>query len=286
MTGLRRVLFLLHPLWVVVPVGSAAEIRVVSQTVGGDELLLAVAAPEQIAALSHLATDPAFSGVVAEAASYPRLQHNGDAEGVLRFRPTLVLFSDYSRSELVEQVRRAGAAVIVFERYATLEDAFANLHRLASALDSAARARAEAVVADHRARVAGLRDRLTGVPLVRVLAPSTYGVIPGAGTTFQDLCDHAAAENLGATLGGLTGHAAPPTERMLAWPVDRIVVADASLERALARLRTLPPYSLMPVVREARAVLLEPWVLGCVSHLRVEGYEQLARALHPERFAE
>ena len=27
-----------------------------------------------------------------------------------------------------------------------------------------------------------------------------------------------------------------------------------------------------------------PWQLSCVSHLRVRGYEQLARALHPEAF--
>jgi iron complex transport system substrate-binding protein len=35
-----------------------AEVRVVSQSVGTDELLLALAEPGQIAALSHLANDP------------------------------------------------------------------------------------------------------------------------------------------------------------------------------------------------------------------------------------
>src|SRR5262249_13748342 len=48
--------------------------RVVSQTLGTDELLLVLADPGQIVALSHLATDPKFSPVVKEASAYPRLK--------------------------------------------------------------------------------------------------------------------------------------------------------------------------------------------------------------------
>lgn len=264
---------------------AAEPARVVSQTVGGDELLLAVAAPEQIAALSHLARDPEFCSVAREAAAYPQIAL-GDAETILRFRPTLALFADYSRAELVEQVRRAGVSVIVLDRYKTLADAHANLRRLAAALGPEAGARAERVIADDQARLAKLGERLAGAKPVRVIAPSTYGVIAGADTTFQDLCDRAAAENLAATLGGLRGHASPPTEKLLSWPVERVVIAGDSLEAALAPYKKLPPYRFMPVVREDRAAVIAPWMLGCVSHRRVTAYEALARALHPERFSE
>ncbi|RME71798.1 MAG: ABC transporter substrate-binding protein [Verrucomicrobia bacterium] len=264
--------------------GAAEPIRVVSQTVGTDELLLALADPEQIAALSHLAGDPNFSAVGAEAAPYPKLDRNADAEGILKYHPTLVLFADYSRLELVEQVRRTGVTVIVFDRYHTLEDAFHNLRVLGRALGPAAEARAEKIIADSQAIVDDLARRLEGAPRPRVIAPSTYGVIPGAQTTFQNLCDHAGAENLAATRAGLVGHQPPPVEQMLAWPIDYLVVAGDSLEQALAPYRELPPYAFMPALREGRAVLLEPWQLSCVTHHRVRGYLTLARALHPERF--
>jgi iron complex transport system substrate-binding protein len=263
---------------------APAEVRVVSQTVGTDEMLLAVAAPEQIAALSHLSRDPNFSGVHREAAAWPALAH-GDVETILRHRPTLVLFSDYSRAELVEQVRRAGVEIMLFDSYGTLEDAFSNLRKLAAALDEAALARVEAVIAEHRQRVEGLRTRLAGVRPVRVIAPSTYGVIAGRGTTFQDICDVVGAENLAATLGGLAGHSAPPVEQMLRWPVEVVVLGGTDREAALAPYRRLPPYAHLPAVRAGRVALLEPWALGCVTHLRVLAYEQLARQLHPERFA-
>jgi iron complex transport system substrate-binding protein len=258
------------------------SVRVVSQTVGTDELLLALAAPEQVAALSHLARDPAFSAVPEEARRYPQLQVNGDAESILRYAPTLVLFANYSRAELVVQIRRAGVRVLIFDRYDTLDDTYANLRLLARELG--AEARAERLIADCQARMTALAARLRGVKPVRVIAPSPYGMIPGRDSTFQDLCDHAAAENLAATVGHLEGHAVPPSEQMLTWPVDYVVVAGTDLGSALAPFRTIPPYEYMPAVREGRAVLLKPHLLSCVSHHRIDGYEMLARALHPEAF--
>lgn len=262
---------------------SASGLRVVSQTVGTDEMLLALAEPEQVAALSHQAYEPAFSAVAAAARQYPRLGF-GDAETVLKYQPTLFLAADYSRAELVEQVRRAGVRVLIFERYASLDDAYANLRRLAAALGGASPEKAEAIIADCEERVAWLKTRLAGRRLVRVIAPSTYGVIPGRNTTVQDICDHAGAENLASTLGELVGHAPPPNEKMLIWPIERVVLAAESVEEALAPYRKLPPYAFMPAIREARVALIKPYMLSTVTHYRVDAYEMLARQLHPEAF--
>jgi iron complex transport system substrate-binding protein len=263
---------------------ESAPIRVVSQTVGTDELLLALAEPSQIAALSHLATEPDFSAVSTEAAAYPQLAKNGDAENALKFSPTLILVANYSRAELVSQVRRAGVKVFVIEKYESLPDAYANLRALARELGPLAEKKAEALIVDCERRVAALAEKLKGVRPIRVIAPSTYGVIGGANTTFQDLCDHAGAENLAATLGKLTGHVPPPNEQMLTWPIERVVISGNDRDSALAPFLKLPPYQFMPAVREKRVALLKPWHISSVSHHRVAAYEQLARELHPELF--
>lgn len=272
---------------------AEVEVRVVSQTVGTDELLLSLAEPGQIAALSHLATAPEYCVLAREAAEHPRIT-SGDSETILRHRPTLVLFADYSRVELVAQMRRSGVTVLVFNRYATLEDVYANLRTLGRALGGGAPERAEALIARCQTRIAYLREKLRGVRPIKVVSATTYGLISGAGTTFQDLCDHAGAENLATTLGGLSGHAPQPTEKMLGWQVEQVVVgldpeapgtADdgpAARERALAPLRKIPPYLFMDAVKKGRAVVLPAAYLGCVSHLRIDGYEALAKALHPE----
>jgi len=260
-----------------------AAVRVVSQFVGGDELLLAVAEPGEIAALSHLARLPQYSAVAKEAEAFPHIE-KGDAETILKFNPTLVLFSDYSRADLVESVRRTGVKVLIFDRYHTLEDAYFSLRLLGRELGPLAVKRAEAVIADSQARVRALAEKLHGASPVRVIAPSTYGVIGGADTTFQDLCDHAGAENLAATLGGLRGHQAPPNEKMLAWPIDKVVLSGDDPASALAPFLTLTPYQYLPAIREHRIALIESYMLSSVTHHRIAGYERLAHELHPELF--
>jgi len=269
------------------PALAAADrpaVRVVSQTVGSDELVLALAAPEQIAALSALSREAVYSAVAREAAAYPQLPRTGDVESILKYSPTLMICADYSRAELVEQVRRLGVKVIVLTRYYTIEDAFANLRLIARELGPDAETRAERIIADGEARMKVLRERLHGVKSVRVIAPSTYGIIPGDKSTFQDLCDHAGAENLASTLGGLHGHAPAPNEQIMSWPIEVVVVAGDDLDSALKPYRGLPPYQFLSAVREGRAVLIEPWQLSCVTHHRIAGYERLARELHPEAF--
>jgi iron complex transport system substrate-binding protein len=294
MTGRSTMKRLLHSIFLLI--GSAGfvlpalrsaareeSVRVVSQFAGGDELLLALAEPAQIAALSHLSREAEFSAVAEEAKRYPQIER-GDAETMLKYRPTLALFADFSSAELLEQIRRAGVKTIVFDRYRNLEDAYANLRLLAKELGPKAEAKAEAIIADCEERVRVLAEKLKNAKPVRVIAPSTYGVVGGAETTFQDLCDHAGAINLAATLGGLHGHQPPPNEKMLTWPIDRVVVAGDSIDAALAPFLDLLPYKFMAAVRERRAALIAPYMLSSVTHHRVEGYERLARELHPEVF--
>ncbi len=266
-------------------VGFAQPLRVVSQTVGTDELLLAVAAPEQIVALSHISQEKEYSAVADEAQNYAQIGR-GDAETILKFRPDLVLVADYSRGELVSQLERAGVELMRFDQYATMGDALENLRRLAKRLGPDAEGRAIEVIADVEQRLSTLAERLAGVRPVKVIAPSTYGIISGEGTTFQDLCNHAAADNLAMTVGELTGHADIPRERMLTWPVEQVVMAGYDIEQTIEPFLTLIPFRFMDAVKERRVALIEPYMFGSVTHYRLDGYEQLARQLHPDRFEE
>ena len=126
-----------------------------------------------------------------------------------------------------------------------------------------------------------LAKRLQGVRPVRVLAASIYPFTAGSGTTFQDLCDHAGALNVAAE-AGLHGHQPTPTERLLTWRVEALVADDEPHIRE--RLAALPAYRVLPAFQAGHLVLLPGPLMSTVSHHRIEAYERLARALHPERF--
>jgi iron complex transport system substrate-binding protein len=276
---MRRILlmFLLIPvLWA----GGSVPRRVVSQTVGTDDLLLALAAPGQIAALSHLAQDERYSPSFREARNHPRLA-NSDAEAVLRFQPDLVLAANYSETGVLNLLRRAKVNLLIIEKFETLEDLYANARRIGKVLGR--EAKAEELIRQWQARVAALHQRLQGVKPVRVLAVGLYPFTAGSGTTFQDLCDHAGALNVAAE-AGLKGHAPTPGEQVLSWRTEVLVAPGEPGFDMMARLRELPPYKFLPALKQGRVVELPGSLMASTSQARIEGYERLARLLHPERF--
>jgi len=263
-----------------VPAIAAPPLRVVSQTVGTDELLLALADPPQIAALSHLGRDPAFSLTASEAAAYPKLK-SSDAESVIFFRPDLVLAASYTEAPTLALLRRAGVALIVVDRFESFEDVYANIRGIGAALGHPDRA--DALVRGTQRQVTELAQKLRGVRPVRVLAVSTYPFTAGSQTTFQDLCDHAGAVNVAAE-AGLVGHVSTPDEKLLTWNAEVLIASDTEGPGLEARLRQIPAYRHLPALEAGRLVLLPGPLLASVTHHRVEAFEVLARKLHPERF--
>ncbi|MBS1766669.1 MAG: ABC transporter substrate-binding protein [Acidobacteria bacterium] len=259
---------------------AGAPMRVVSQTVGTDEMLMALADPQQIAALSVLSRDPDFCSDSARAAKFPQLGAS-DAEAILRFRPDLVLMASFTKAETLAQIRRAGIPVLVMDHFDTLADTYADLRTIGKAVGHPDRA--EALIASLRARVSALDARLKGVAPVRVMAPSVYGYIAGRHTTFDDFCAHAGAVNVAAE-AGLDGHAPIPSERVLAWKVDLLVLEGFDRAAALKRLRETAPFKYMDAAKAGRFILFPEALLSTMSQHRVDAYETLARTLHPDRF--
>ena len=276
--GVLAVRSFLSLLIVALPLSAARPQRVVSQAVGTDELLLALADPGQIAALSHISHEVAFSPVAAEARRFPALR-DSDAESVLRFRPDLVLAASFTRPETLALLRRAGVRLVVLDRFDSLEDVYASLRILGHELGQ--EARAETVITQCRDRVDALAARLRGVRPVRVLSASVYPFTSGSGTTFQDLCDHAGAINVAAE-AGLKGHAPTPSEALLTWRIEVLVATGDGDMRA--RLGAIPHYRVLPAFKAGRIVVVPDAMLSSLSHHRIAAYEALARALHPERF--
>jgi iron complex transport system substrate-binding protein len=252
--------------------------RVVSQTVGTDELLLAIAEPSQIAALSHLARDAKFSPVAKEAENFPFLR-DSDAESILRYKPDLVLVSSYTRAETRVLLERAGVKVLGIDRFESLENLYANARKLGEVLGRDDQARK--LIQQWKLRVEQLRKRLTGVKPVRVLAASVYPFTAGRDTTFQDLCEHAGAINVAA---GLVGHKPTPSEKLLLWDPEVLVVSSEDGEDQAKRLREISPYKHLSAIAKGRMVLIPSRLYSATAQGRIDAYEMLARALHPERF--
>jgi iron complex transport system substrate-binding protein len=192
-----------------------------------------------------------------------------------------VLAASYTQAETVALLRRAGVRTLVLDHFDSLQDLFANTRQIGAALGRAERA--EELIRQWQARVRALEARLRGCKPVRVLAVGFYPFTAGAGTTFQDICEHAGAINVAAE-AGLRGHAPTPSEQALTWKVDVLVAPWEPGMDLHARLRDLPPYKFMDAFRRGRVLGMPGALMATTSQARLDGYEWLARALHPEAF--
>ncbi len=276
---MKTLRFLLALLAAVTLVAAPPQ-RVVSQAVGTDDLLLALAAPGQIAALSHLGQDERYAPAFAEAKKFPALR-NSSAEDILRFKPDLVLMTSFSPPEGRVLLQRAGVKIFVIEKYERLEDVYNSLRKLGEILGRTSQA--EEVIRTSQNRVTDLAKRLHGVKPVRVLAAGVYPFAAGSDTSFQDLCDHTGALNVAAE-AGLKGIVPMPTEKALTWKTDVLIAPQERGENLTEQLRGIPPYKFMPALRQGRVVPIPGALFSATSHRRIEAYEWIARALHPERF--
>lgn len=86
--------------------------RIVSLTLGTDEILLSLIDPKRIIAVTTLAIDPGISNVVDLAKTIPNKIGRASVEPVIALQPDLVLVASYTANDIVEQLKEVGLPVM------------------------------------------------------------------------------------------------------------------------------------------------------------------------------
>jgi iron complex transport system substrate-binding protein len=203
---------------------SAAEParRIASLNVCADQLLLALADPEQIAGLSVYAADRSMSFLAEPAVSF---RHDtASAEQVVGLQSDLVLAGTLTKRATREMLTRLGYTVTLLSPARTVDQSIQQIRQVAALTGHAdrgetliasindARARAKAAVAEAKltAAVYQRRGYVTGSGTLTADLMATVGLIDGGG-------------KLAGNIGGFV-----PLERIVANPPDAIIVSSAT----------------------------------------------------------
>lgn len=173
--------------------GTTAPGRIVSMNLCADELLLRLADPGQIAAVTYLARDPRQSTVATLARDVP--VNRAQAEEIVRLDPDLVIAGRYTTRATVDMLRRVGAPIVELDVPATLSDVEDQILGLGQAVGQPARA--GEMVARIRSAFDGT-PRVPGpeAPTALMVAPNGFTV--GSGSLVDTLITAAGLRNLGA----------------------------------------------------------------------------------------
>lgn len=251
----------------VAPALAEAHPRVVSINMCTDQLVLALADPDQILALSVYARDPMLSFGAAAAANYPSL--SGVAEEVLVLQPDLVLSGRYTRQTTRGFLKAKGVALAEFDIARSIADATAQIRRAGELLGQPARADAAVAAIDAAVARAKARQhaRLSVLPLQR------RGWVAGR-TLTTDLLDVLGLTNAGAAFAATGGFV--PLEKIIAHRPDALLLTRelAAAEDQGSALLVHP--ALVKLYPPGRRIYLPERLTVCGGPMLAEAIDRLA----------
>lgn len=164
-------------------IGSdAAPTRIVSMNPCLDQILVAVADPQQIAALSHYSRDPRSSLILNTAKQYP--SHFGSAEEVMQFKPDLVLASLYSSQSTLNILKKLKTNLSLYDLPNSIEVSDQQVIQIARLTGHPERG----VILNERIHQALNRAMAQATPSpIRALVYQANGFVAGKGTLIDQV---------------------------------------------------------------------------------------------------
>ncbi len=273
---MRHVAFLFAVLLSTAALANEAPRRVVSMNPCVDAILMRIADPQRIVAISHYSQDARATSVPLDwARTFPAT--TGTAEDVLARRPDLVIAGPHVALPTIHALKRLGIPLVLLPVASSIEQSAGQIRDLARLLDRAAEG--EALAAEVAAAVAAATPADGRV--IRALVWHAGGLVPGAGTLADDLLRQTGFENMSAAYG-LRSWDLLSIEPLLANPPQVLLTeaGDASDDRRLSH----------PVLRLAAADLpiraFPPPLLRCAGPTIIEAATRLAeirRSLDADR---
>jgi iron complex transport system substrate-binding protein len=234
----------------------------------------------------HLAGDTDYCDFPPEAARKPHVGGpvNPNLEEIAKLRPDLILATSINRRETVDALDRLGFAVYITDPHSVTE-LIASIERIGSVLG--AEETAAAVAGELRARIADIDRRIAATPARRALfvvwtAPL---ISVGRGTFVADAMRHAGARSVAETDEEWPRMS---LEQIVRLQPEFLVFASAhagDTQKEIDGLRSRPGWRDMDAMRQGKIVVVSEAIIRPVPRI-VDTIEQIARALHPEAFAD
>ena len=244
--------------------------RIVSLDLCTDQLLVELAQRDRIAAVTHLAADPAVSAIPEKARGLP-ITH-GNAEDVLRYDPDLILAGPFGVASTVDLLRRLGRHVVVVPLPQDLDGVRVSVRAVAGAVGEAAKG--EAVIAELDRRLSALAPPASPAPTALIY--QVGGSVSGPGSLADAILTAAGLRNMSAAYR-LSRGGQVPLESLVAKPPDLLVLASQEDEYRSALADNLR-HPIIRRLRERGAFIELPWRLWlCGTPHIADAIERLAR---------
>lgn len=259
-------------------------VKIVSLSPSVTEILFAIDAGDQMVGREDMVSYPEAALAVPSVGS---LYGDLPTETILAMQPDLVVAGEILTAEQVEALKALGLTVFWQANPTNFEGLYQNIKDLGVLTGNSAKA--DELVGSLQARVSAVTDKLADVaerPAVFYQLDSTDPANPwtsGGGTFIDYIITMAGGENIAADLGA---YAQISTEDLITRNPDVILMGDALYGITAESVAARPGWNVITAVQESSIFAIDPYILSVPGPRLVDGLEETARLIHPDRFAE
>lgn len=253
------------------PPAAAEPQRIVSMGLCTDQLLLLLAERRQVASLSVWSVDRNMSHLADRVGDIPL--NNASIEDVVRYRPDLVLTSQFAAWDTAKFLRQLGYDVRQIPQAKSIADIYELLRLVGDWTGK--RERAQMLIEQMQLRLQEIRQRYAERPQKSVIVYAPNGFTIGANTLEHDIFSHAGYRNLAAEMG-IDGHKTIALERLIAADPD-VLQIDRNLSRPDSLATAYVGHPVLDKLLREREFLDIPVALRiCAGPMIVDAVEMMA----------
>ncbi|MCY4436535.1 MAG: ABC transporter substrate-binding protein [Chloroflexi bacterium] len=256
--------------------------RIVSLTLGTDEILLSLVDTARVRGVTYLAGDSMWTNV-SEIARQVENTVQSDPEQIIALEPDLVLAATYNNPDHIKLLRDAGIPVVVVSLFDSVGQVADNIRFVAHLTGD--EARAEELIAAMEERLAAIEAQVAKAETKpRVLFYTAFGSSAGKGSTFSDIVQRAGGINLGdEVLDGPFGEIS--LEKIVELNPDVIITDEFAPEdnaKWQENFSNHPALANVNAKKNGHIYTVPARHLSTLSHYIVEGVFDVAKLLHPD----
>ena len=261
--------------------------RVLSVSLGHDEILVALVDRSRIAALTAIASVPDFSNIADIAATIPGQVPTKDPEVIIPLDPDLVIADAFTLPETIELYQAAGLTVVQTEFDTSIGAIQDNIRLMAYMLGEVDRG--ERLVQQVNERLKFVTDTIGLVAAADKPKVVMLGYLSqwtgGTNTYNDDTITRAGGINLPSL--EFEGFQEIGDESIVAMDPHILLLSANEIRDNDARNVFLdnPALSEVDAIKTGQVYSVQDTYLTTLSHWVVRGVEEVAKILHPDKFA-
>lgn len=264
---------------------SAPPQRIVSLSLGADEVLLPMIGAERFVAVTQFALDPAISNVALLAAQVPNtIAAASDTELIISLQPDMVFVASFTEQPVIQQLRDAGLTVYATSYPVGLDAVRDNIRLLGQAVGE--EEAAEALIAEMKAEIEAVTQAV-GAPEMAVralyLTPGNY--TSGVNSTISEIITTAGGVDVAAAAG--VDQFSPVTDEFIIEQNPDVILLSGWTPwdpTFVDTFKNNPAFSGLSAVQNNRVYIANDAHLTTVSQFIVEGVKDVAAYLYPDLY--